>query len=179
LGSVLGSDDAFALARSAHVLTYIGREYDRGMSMVEQATALNPNLAIAWYSRGWVALMCGEAATSIESFDHMIRLSPLDPLRLGAWNGSSFALFSLGRYEEGCASAMKSMQIVKDAHTLVAYIVNAVNGGRTVEAGEAATQLLKLQPDFRASHVEQAFPVRSSSERSRMTSALREAGLPD
>jgi adenylate cyclase len=103
----------------------------------------------------------------------------LDPLRLGAWNGSSFALFSLGRYEEGCASAMKSMQIVKDAHTLVAYIVNAVNGGRTVEAGEAATQLLKLQPDFRASHVEQAFPVRSSSERSRMTSALREAGLPD
>ena len=179
LGSVRGSDDAFALARSGHVLTYVGREYDRGMSMVEQATALNPNLAIAWYSRGWVALMCGEAATSIDSFDHMIRLSPLDPLRLGAWNGSSFALFSLGRYEEGCASAMKSMQIVRDAHTLVAFIVNAVNGGRAVEAGEAVTRLLRLQPDFRASHVEQAFPVRSSSERSRMTSALREAGLPD
>jgi len=49
--------------------------------MVEQAVALNPNLAIAWYSRGWVTMMCGEAERSIESFDRMIRLSPLDPLR--------------------------------------------------------------------------------------------------
>jgi hypothetical protein len=24
--------------------------------MVEQAVALNPNLAIAWYGRGWVSL---------------------------------------------------------------------------------------------------------------------------
>ena len=63
--------------------------------MVEQAVALNPNLAVAWFSLGWVALMCGEAERAIEGFDRMIRLSPLDPLRVGAWNGSSFALFQL------------------------------------------------------------------------------------
>jgi len=40
------------LARAGHVLTYLGREYDRGTSMVEQAVALNPNLVIAWYSLG-------------------------------------------------------------------------------------------------------------------------------
>jgi len=28
-----GSDDAFTLARSGHVLTYLGGEYDRGASM--------------------------------------------------------------------------------------------------------------------------------------------------
>ncbi len=179
LASKVGSDDAFTLARSGHVLTYLGREYDRGASMVEQAVALNPNLAIAWYSRGWVSLMCGEAERAIESFDRMIRLSPLDQLRILAWNGSSFALFSLGRYEDGCATALKSMQVVKDAHTLGAYIVNAMGAGRTAEAGEAVAQLLKLQPGFRASHVQEAFPVRSQDERDRMTSALREAGLPD
>jgi TolB-like protein/class 3 adenylate cyclase len=179
LGSRVGSDDALTLARSGHVLTYIGREYDRGASMVEQAVKLNPNLAIAWYSRGWVTLMCGEAERAIESFDRMIRLSPLDGLRVGAWNGSSFALFSLGRYGDGLATALKSIQVVKDVHTLVAYIVNAMGAERHAEAREAVAQLLTLQPDFRASYVQEAFPVRSPDDRDRMTSALREAGLPD
>jgi adenylate cyclase len=179
LGSKVGSDDAFTLARSGHVLTYLGHEYDRGAAMVEQAVALNPNLAIAWYSRGWVTLMCGEAERAVESFDRMIRLSPLDRLRIGAWNGSAFALFSLERYEDGCAAAMKSLQLVRDAHTLAAYIVNAMSAGRTVEAQEAVRQLLNLQPDFRASHVHKAFPVRSPDERDRMVSALQAAGLPD
>jgi adenylate cyclase len=179
LGSRLANDDAFTLARSGHVLTYLAHEYDRGASMVEQAVALNPNLAIAWYARGWVSLMCGEAERAIESFDRMIRLSPLDPLRIGAWTGSSFASFHLGRYEEGCASAMKSIQFVTDAHTLGAFVVNSVGAGRIAKAQEAVVQLLKLQPDFRASHVHEAFPIRSPDERDRIASALREAGLPD
>jgi adenylate cyclase len=51
-GSRLGGDDAFVLAISGHVLTYIGHEYDRGASMVEQAVTLNPNLAVAWFREG-------------------------------------------------------------------------------------------------------------------------------
>jgi TolB-like protein/class 3 adenylate cyclase len=178
-GSRMGSDDAFALALSGHVLTYLGHEYDRGAAMVEQAVALNPNLGVAWHSRGWVSLMCDEAERALESFDRMIRLSPLDPLRIGAWTGSSFALFSLQRYEEGCATAMKSIQVVVDAHTLGAYIVNAVNAGRTAEAEEAAGQLLARQPDFRASYAQSAFPIRSADLRQRLTACLREAGLPE
>jgi TolB-like protein/class 3 adenylate cyclase len=178
-GSRVGSDDAFALALSGHVLTYIGHEYDRGAAMVEQAVALNPNLGVAWHSRGWVSLMCGEAERALESFDRMIRLSPLDPLRVGAWTGSSFALFSLQRYEEGCATAMKSLQVLVDAHTLGAYIVNAINAGRTAEAEEAVGQLLARQPDFRASYAQSAFPIRSPDQRQRLTTSLREAGLPE
>jgi tetratricopeptide (TPR) repeat protein len=177
--SAVGSDDAVALARSGHVLTYLGHEYDRGASMVEQAVALNPNLAMAWHAGGWVSLMCGDGERSVESFDRMIRLSPLDPLRIGAWNGSAFALFLLRRYEEGRAAAMKSIQFVANAHTLGALIVNLAGAGRAAEAREAVAQLVKLQPDFRVSHVHEAFPVRSIDERNRMATALREAGLPD
>jgi TolB-like protein/class 3 adenylate cyclase len=174
-----GSDDAFTLARSGHVLAYLGREYDRGASMVEQAVSLNPNLAIAWNCRGWVTLMCGEFERAIESFDRMIRLSPLDPSRIRAWNGSSFALFHLGRYEEGRALAMKSRQLVTNVHTLAAYTMNAVRAGRTAEAREAVAQLLKLQPGFRVSHAQETFPTPLPEERDRITSALRDAGLPD
>jgi TolB-like protein/class 3 adenylate cyclase/Tfp pilus assembly protein PilF len=179
VGSKVASDDAFTLARSGHVLTYLGHEYDRGASMVEQAVALNPNLAIAWNSLGWVSLMCGEGERAIESFDRLIRLSPLDPLRIGAWNGSSFASFHLGRYEEGRASAMKAIQFATNAHTLGALIANCVGAGLMVEARAAAAQLMKLQPDFRASHAQEAFPIRSAAERDRMAAVLREAGLPD
>ena len=147
--------------------------------MVEQAVALNPNLAIAWNSLGWVSLMCGDAERAVESFERLIRLSPLDPLRIGAWNGSSFAFFHLRRYEEGCAVAMKAIQFATNAHTMVALIVNSVGAGRAVEARERVAQLVKLQPDFRTSHAHEAFPVRSSAERDRIASALREAGMPE
>ena len=129
LGVELANEDAFTLARCGHVLAYLGHEYDRGATLVEQAVALNPNLAIAWSSRGWVSLMCAEYENSIESFDRMIRLSPLDPMRIRAWAGTSFALFHLGRYEEGSAAAKKSIQYNADAHTLSAYLEHAA--GRT------------------------------------------------
>jgi adenylate cyclase len=147
--------------------------------MAEQAVALNPNLSVAWFSRGWVSLLCGEMECAIESFDRMIRLSPLDPLRISAWYGSSLALFLLGRYEEGRSLAMKSIQFMKDAHSLGAYIMNSARAGHLVEASEAAAQLLKLQPNFRASHAQDIFPIRLPEARERMAAALRDAGLPE
>ena len=147
--------------------------------MIEQAVALNPNLAAAWSCRGFVALMCCDPERAIESFGRLIRLSPLDPLRIGAWTGSSFASFHLGRYEEGCTLAIKAIQFFTDVHTLGAFAVNSVGVGRITKAQEAVAQLLKLQPDFRTSHVQEAFPVRSADERDRIAAALREAGLPE
>jgi hypothetical protein len=123
--------------------------------------------------------MCGEAERSIESFERMVRLSPLDPLRYGAWNGSSFAYFILGRYAEGCAAATKCIQASANFHSLGAYIINAIPAGRLAEAQQAAATLLKSRPDLRASDAKEAFPTRSPETSTQMIAALREAGLPD
>ncbi|MGH6679741.1 MAG: tetratricopeptide repeat protein, partial [Bradyrhizobium sp.] len=175
----LANDDAFTLARCGHVLTYLGHEYDYGMSLVEPAVALNPNLGIAWYSLGWVALMCGRFERSIESFDRMIRLSPLDPYRGHAWAGSSFAFFCLGRYQESCAPGLKAVQFSADAHQLASYILNCVGSGRTPEAQEAARQFLSLQPGFRASDARTLFPIRLPEVQDRIVAAFRDAGIPE
>ena len=147
--------------------------------MVEQAVALNPNLAVAWLCRGFVALMCCEPGRAVESFDRMIRLSPLDPLRGRAWNGISLAHFCLGRYDEGIASAMRSVQFLADAHNLGACIANSMAAGHATDAREAAAQLLNLHPGFHASYAQKIFPLRSREMRDRLTAALRDAGLPD
>jgi hypothetical protein len=74
---------------------------------------------------------------------------------------------------------MKSIQFVTDVHTLAAYIMNSIRAGHTAEARQAVAQLLKFQPDFHASHAQEVFPTRLPDERHRITSALRDAGLPD
>jgi adenylate cyclase len=179
LGARTANADAFTLARCGHALTYFEHEYDRGLSMVEQAAALNPNLAVAWYSRGWITLLSGDAERAIESFDRMIRLSPLDPKRISAWLGTSWALFCLKRFEEGCAYATKAILVSADANTLGAYIANAACAGRAAEAREAAGRLLKLQPDFRACLGQEALPSRLPEVRERIAAAFRTAGLPE
>jgi TolB-like protein/class 3 adenylate cyclase/Tfp pilus assembly protein PilF len=179
LAARLADEDPYVLATAGHVLTYLGHEYERGVAMVEQAVALNPNLAIAWYSRGFVYLMCDDAERAIESFDRMIRLSPLDPLRISAWNGSSHAFFRLSRHEEGCAAAMKSIQFDANAHSLATFAINAARAGRKEEANKAIGRLLKLQPGFCIAHVSEAFPVRWPERQVEIAAALRDAGLPE
>jgi adenylate cyclase len=174
----LANGDAFVLARAGHVFAYVARQYDRGLSLTADAVALNPNMATAWYSRGWVALLSAEPALALESFDRMLRLSPLDPLRGTAWNGKAFALFCLDRFAEGQEAAARALQVFKDVHTLGALILNQVGAGRIEEARETVTDLLQLQPGFCASSSIEAFPVRSSAIRDRMVKSLQKAGVP-
>jgi TolB-like protein/class 3 adenylate cyclase len=179
LASRLGEEDAFVQSTAGHALTYLGHDYDLGSSMVEEAITLNPNLGFAWYSRGWVSLMCGETERAIESFDYMIRLSPLDPLRVSAWIGMAHAYFWLERYEDGCKVARRSLRFNSNAHSLSAFIINAIRAGDAGEARKAIARLLRVHPGFRTSHVSEAFPVRDAALRDKIGAALRDAGLPE
>ena len=105
--------------------------------------------------------------------------SPLDPLKAGAWCGKSWALFSLERYEEGRAVALKAVQQGADAHSLSALAANAVAGGHAAEAREAVARILRFNPGFGSAQAREAFPVRLPQARERIVAALHEAGLPD
>ena len=77
----LAPDDAFSLARSGHVLTYLGHEVDMGASMIEEAFGPNPDLASAWYSQGWVTMMWGRGESG-QSF-HTSKADPARPSARG------------------------------------------------------------------------------------------------
>jgi adenylate cyclase len=175
----LAEDDAFVQARAGHVLVYLGQKYDLGLSLVERAVTLNANLAPAWYSRGAVSLMCEKAGEAITSFDHMMRLSPRDPLLVTAWYMTGWAHFTNQNYAEGVVAADKAMQRVPDAHSLAAFAANAIRAGKVTEAQRAAERLLQFRPGFRASHAHYIFPVKSLAVRDTIQAALRDAGIPD
>jgi len=175
----LTPDDASALARAAHVFAYIGHDYTRSASMAERAITLNPNLAAAWYSRGWISVMRVEPERALESFAQMQRLSPLDPLRGGALFGEAFAYWFEAKYSEGCIAATEAVNVSTNAHSLVSFILNAIPSGRATDARDAAARLLKLHPSFRLSDAHRAFPIQKVEWRNRVEVALREAGIPE
>jgi adenylate cyclase len=176
----LETNDAAILYRAGQVLAYFAREFDRGSTLIEQAVALNPNLSDIWVARGWTALMNSDGERAIESFREFFRISPMDPIRSGAWSGLSCACFLLGRYDEGCIWATKALQ---DAPIIVIYltgfIVNAVSAGRFDEARAAATRLIKSQPAFRLRYADDLFVNRDPELSAKVKNALRAVDIPE
>jgi TolB-like protein/class 3 adenylate cyclase len=179
IGAGLANEDPLVLQRCGHLLVYIGREYDRGRSMVERAVTLNPNYAGAWHALGWVSIVCNMPERAIESFENQARLSPIDPLRASASSGKSWALWFQGRYEEGRAEAIKFMHVYRSVQSLGAYIANCVGAGHIAVASSAAQELLKLDPDFCIRRALDIFPNQSADFPERLASTFRSASLPE
>lgn len=175
---IMGEGDAFVEARVGHILAYLGGQYDLALSQVNRAVKLNSNLAMAWYSRGAVSVMCVKPQEAIESFNQLRRLSPRDPLLFNASYMTGWAYFIVEEYAQGCEAAQEAVQ-VPDAHSLASFAANAVRAGREAEAQEAAERLLRFRPEFRASHAHHLYPVRTVELRNRIQAALRDAGIPE
>ena len=173
------SEDAFVLARCAHPMAYICQQFDRAASLADRAVLLNPNLSMAWISRGWISLMLAKPERAIESFENLLRLSPLDPLRPNSLSGIAFGHFFLDRYDEGRRTAKESMQPHPNHQAFATYIVNCVGCGDVLEANSAAVELLKFDPSFRVSRAFDIFPTKSPEMRNKIDNALRTAGVPE
>jgi adenylate cyclase len=139
---------------------------------------LNPNLSMGWLSRGWISVMQGRAERAIESFENLLRLSPLDPLRPFSLSGIAFALFFQGRYEEGRLIGKEIMQLFPHHQSYAAYIVNCVGAGDIAEARSAANLYLKFDPNFCLSRAPAIFVVNAPDMRKKFDDALRAAGIP-
>jgi tetratricopeptide (TPR) repeat protein len=111
----LGRDDAVALATGGFALAHIVGDAEGGAAFVDRALALNPNLAVAWYSSGWVRNWLGQLDLAIEHFARAMRLSPLDPVISLMQVGTAHAHFfrkslsrSIGMGRDGITGARLS-----------------------------------------------------------------------
>jgi TolB-like protein len=60
-GIECGADDAVALAGGSLAIGYIADDFERAISLMDRARALNPNLAMAWHLSGLDEVLCRPA----------------------------------------------------------------------------------------------------------------------
>jgi tetratricopeptide (TPR) repeat protein len=106
----LGKQDAVALSRAGHALSYVVCDVDSGAIFVERALTLNPNLAFAWFASGWTNLLLGEPEKVLRDFAHVMRLSPLDPLMPTIRASMALGHFIAGQHDEASLLADRALR---------------------------------------------------------------------
>jgi tetratricopeptide (TPR) repeat protein len=176
----LGGDDALALATAGIALAYVVGDLDDGVAFLDQALALNPNLAWAWLFSGYVKAWLGDAETAIEHVNCAMRLSPQDSQFFNMQAAAASAHFLAGRYGEAISSAAAAVRRHPDyvlANSVLA--ASAALAGQSAEAEKAAMHIREVHPRLRVSDLMEVFPVRPPDARARWAEGLRKAGIPE
>ena len=176
----LGRDDAAALCWGGGALAYVANELDEGITLLDRALVLNPNLAAAWYVSGWLLVYLGAADEAVTRFTTAMRLSPLDPLIFRVHGGVAYAHFFAGRYEEARGWAEKAVRARPTWLTGVrgAAVCNAL-AGRLDDAKRYMATMRALDPTLRLSNLQEVLPLRRAADFARWSDAMRVAGLPE
>jgi len=175
----LGKNDAHALTRAAHVVSALGHDISAGASLIEQAIALNPNLATAWYVRGWLRVFQGDAIGALSDLDHARRLSPYDRLVFKINAAMAYACFFGGRIDDASRFALSAIRERPNYMTgLRVAAASHTSAGRIADAKLLAARMRDLDPKVRLSTLARLLPLQSD-DLSRWADALRSAGLPD
>jgi tetratricopeptide (TPR) repeat protein len=180
LAAQLGRDDAVALSSAGYALARIAGNLDEGVAFLEQALALNRNLAQAWYCIGHVKVFCGQPDAALESLRHAMRLSPIDPLMFLMLSGAAFAHLTACRYDEASAYAKRALR-EKPNHHPALRVVAASHAltGRMDDANKAMTRMRQLNPALRVSDLGDLIPFRRKEDLAKYVEGLRKAGLPE
>jgi TolB-like protein/Flp pilus assembly protein TadD len=179
-GILCGTDDAVALAGSSLAIGYIADDFERAISLMDRARALNPNLAMAWHLSGWMRCFIGQYDMAVEHLDRAIRLSPVDPQRPGIQAGIAAAHLGAGRFD--IAAAIAKAAILEQPNNFIAMLVsaaaNAMAGNLDV-ARTATGRACELDPNLRLHKIKDRLPFRQPDLLLRLEGALRRAGLAD
>jgi len=177
----MGRDDALSLSYGGHVLAYVVGDVDDGAAFVDRALVLNPNLAVAWGSSGWMKICLGQPDQAIEHIARALRLSPLDP-RLFVWQCyTGLAHFCAGRYDEAVTWAERSLRDKPNFATALRVLAAShALAGRLAEGQKAIARLRQSDPELRVSTLGDVMsPFRRPEDRDKSVEGLRLAGLPE
>jgi len=183
-------DEALRLGEKASVLDRTSNGYaimslayaqmqnpEKALQTAEQAIAIAPNNAIAYDCMG-AALMAQERfQDAIPIFEKSLRLSPIPHnaavlLRLGA--SQRF----VGLHEESITTFKRVLQLWPENLLGLAYLTAACSSaGRESEARAAASELMRVDPNFTSEGLIKRFTIKNKPFLDKMVADLRKAGL--
>ena len=176
----IGQDDAAALSNTGWAVAYVLRNLPHAQSLVDRAVALNPSLAHAWASSGWINLWLGNPSVAVEHLTRAMRHDPLDH-RLVVRSAMATAHFFLDKYDEAMAWAERILRENPDAHPgLRVFAASAAFANMTDAARETGSRLHAIDPEFRISRLASYVgPYQKSEFLAKYAEGLRLAGIPE
>ena len=174
------TEDALALTYAGHHIAYIGREYQKGLTTLKRAAALNPNSGTTEMLLGWVNIYMNENEAAIAHLNRAERLSPLHPHIAILHGGIGNAYFQMGQPERAVAFYEQAMiEYPEFASNQLLLIGCYWELGRRTDAAWMADWLRAKVPDMTVQTFVETRPQHSVDFRAQMVAALRATGFPD
>ena len=168
------------MAQAGWAVAYILRDLSSAKRLIEQAIELNPNLANAWNSNGWVNLWLGNPAIALEQLHRAYRLDP-SPTNNSTFTGLAHAYFFLDQHEAALVHAEQVLRSNPEAHPgLRIGAASAAFVGRTDLAHHLGARLQAIDPTFGISRLREYLgPYQRPEFVEKYAEGLRLAGLPE
>jgi tetratricopeptide (TPR) repeat protein len=105
-------NDSYVISTAAGALDLFDEEYQPLLALIDQALALSPSSAYAWFLSGFLRLFTGSADTAIEHFEKSLRLDPRTPRRPFHQAGLGACYFFQRRFVDAVAELESSRRQV-------------------------------------------------------------------
>jgi len=151
------------------------RDYEKAISEGKLATELSPNSSMAASHLGWTLRSVRRYEEAIKEYERALRLDPLN-YYTATQIGTTYLM--MGRFEESISTCKKALE--GNFRNLAAHLTLAMaysSSDKMDEARAAASDVLKISPNFSVEHFATALPFKYEEDRVFMADALRKAGL--
>jgi TolB-like protein/Flp pilus assembly protein TadD len=163
----------------------VERRFEDAVAEFERALALDPNLAEAYGSLGYIQIAIGQYQNAIEFFDKATRLSPQNQ-QLAFWNtGNGLAYFGLQQYDQAIEWARRAIAVNPNFEGPFIILAAALAlSGHDAEARDAEQRCAALSKFKNVAVLKAVAPPPSADPRARSTfdrivEGLRKAGMPE
>jgi tetratricopeptide (TPR) repeat protein len=171
--------DPQVLELAGAVLAGLANENNTGLDAIDQAIALNPNLALAFSHRALVLNRLGRHEEAIVAAEQAIRLSPQDPTAYVSYQAMAIADLSTGRYEEALSWTERALRDNAGAPALRLKLSLCGHLGRL---DEARRLLREIEPGPTIARVRDGWSRGRAGPAQflgRLIEGMRKAGVPE
>ena len=170
-------DDTLPIAHETLAYAYLGqKQHEQAIAAAQQAIALDPNSADALVTLGEILCFAGKPRDALTVVEQAMRLNPRYPTSYLWALGHAYALS--GRLKEA-VTVTKRVTDQNPDHITARVMLASLLGelGRGEEARQEVVEILRINPQFSLTNLQERIPYKDPIALDRVVSGLQKAGL--